>query len=123
MYSVMADEARDGHTEQLAVCLRYIVPEGIVKVRFLALNKLNGFDAHSITGAIEQLLVTNGIDDLKCVAQAYDGASVMSGAVGGVLACFRKKTPRGYLCAVLCTQAQPYTMLHLQGDPRSHRLL
>lgn len=40
MYSVMADEARDGHTEQLAVFLWYIVPEGIVKERFLALNKL-----------------------------------------------------------------------------------
>ena len=37
-----------------------------------------------IIDAIEKVLVSNGLDGLTCVAQAYDGASVMSGAKGGV---------------------------------------
>lgn len=35
----------------------------------------------------------HGIDDLRCVAQTYDGAAVMTGAVGGIRADFRKKHP------------------------------
>ncbi len=33
MYSVMADEARDRRTEQLAVCVRFVTQEGTVKVQ------------------------------------------------------------------------------------------
>lgn len=93
MYAVMADEARDRHTEQLAVCVRYVTSEGKVNKRFFGLSKLDGFDAESITDALEKMLKSNGIDDLNCVAQAYDGASVMSGSVGGVQALFRKNHP------------------------------
>ncbi|KAF3851675.1 hypothetical protein F7725_013447, partial [Dissostichus mawsoni] len=31
MYSVMVDEARDNHTEQLALCVQYVNPQGSVK--------------------------------------------------------------------------------------------
>ncbi len=34
MFAIMADEARDGHTEQLAICVRYVT-EGTIKERFL----------------------------------------------------------------------------------------
>ncbi|KAM3859970.1 zinc finger MYM-type protein 1 [Diretmus argenteus] len=94
VYSVMADEARDGLCEQLSVCVRYIAPDGDLKERFLALKKLDHFDAESITNAIEEVLVSNGLDGLTCVAQAYDGASVMSGAASGVQARFREKHPQ-----------------------------
>lgn len=94
VYSVMADEARDGLCEQLAVGVRYVAPDGEVKKRFLALKKLDHFDAKSITDAIEEVLVSNGLDGLTCVAQAYNGASVMSGAKGGVQARFREKHPQ-----------------------------
>ncbi|KAL1005411.1 hypothetical protein UPYG_G00058770 [Umbra pygmaea] len=93
MFSVMAEEARDGHSEQLAVCVRYVTPEGTLKERFLGLSKLRGFDAESVTEAIEQMLVSNGLENLRCVSQAYNGASVMSGAVGDVQARFRAKHP------------------------------
>lgn len=92
MYAIMADEARDGKREQLSLCVRYVTG-GMVKERFLALTELMGFDAESIANTIEQQLALNGIGDLKCVAQTYDGAAVMSGAVGGVQAHFRKKHP------------------------------
>lgn len=62
--------------------------EGTVKERFLALTEMTNFDATSITAAIENQLVEKGIDQLKCVAQTYDGAAVMGGAAGGVQAHF-----------------------------------
>ena len=92
MFSIMAGEARDGHTEQLAICVRYVT-EGRVKESLLAMRELRAFDAESITAALEEQLVHDGISDVKCVAQAYDGASVMSGAIGGVQAKFRDKHP------------------------------
>ena len=93
MYSVMADEARDRRTEQLAVCVRFVTQEGRVKESFLGLHKLQELDAKSITDTIENVLKTNTLDNLLCVAQAYDGASVMSGVVGGVQARFRERHP------------------------------
>uniref|UniRef100_A0A3B1JVJ8 DUF4371 domain-containing protein n=1 Tax=Astyanax mexicanus TaxID=7994 RepID=A0A3B1JVJ8_ASTMX len=92
MFAIMADEARDGKREQLSLCVRYVTG-GMIKERFLALTELMGFDAESIANIIEQQLALNGIGDLKCVAQTYDGAAVMSGAVGGVQVHFRKKHP------------------------------
>jgi hypothetical protein len=38
-------------------------------------------------------LKIKGIDQLKCVAQTYDGAAVMSGDVGDVQAHLKKKHP------------------------------
>lgn len=64
--------------------------EGTAKERFLGFMKTN-FDAASMNTAIENLLVEKGIDQLKYVAQTYDGVTVMSGPVGGVQAHFRKQ--------------------------------
>jgi hypothetical protein len=88
MYAIMADEARDGKTEQLALCV-----EGAFKERFLALTEVSQFNATSITAAIENQLVKKRIHQLKCVAQTYDGAAVMSGDVGDVQAHLKKKHP------------------------------
>ena len=52
MYAMMADEARDGKTERLALCVRYVSMEGTVKERFLALTEMTHFDATSLTAAI-----------------------------------------------------------------------
>ncbi|ROL48829.1 Zinc finger MYM-type protein 1 [Anabarilius grahami] len=92
MYAIIADEARDGKTEQLALCVRYVSVEGAVKERFLALTEVSQFDATSITAAIENQLVKKGIDQLKCVALTYDGAAVMSGDVGGLHRYLQKET-------------------------------
>ncbi|XP_063615327.1 zinc finger MYM-type protein 1-like [Penaeus indicus] len=92
MYSIMADEARDGRSEQLAVCVRY-VSEGEVKERFLALSELMSFDAQSIADKLQEQLQINGLAHVKCVAQTYDGAAVMSGPIGGVQARFRRLHP------------------------------
>lgn len=52
IYANMADEARDGRMEQLALCVRYVSVEGVVKERFLALTEMPTFDAASINTAI-----------------------------------------------------------------------
>jgi UTP-glucose-1-phosphate uridylyltransferase len=89
---MMADEAKNGNTEQLAVCVRYVFQE-CIRERFLCLRRLGGYDAESITNALEEVLGSHGIDGLKVVAQSYDGAAVMSGSVRGVQTRFREKHP------------------------------
>ncbi|KAL0153837.1 hypothetical protein M9458_050867, partial [Cirrhinus mrigala] len=74
MYAVMADEARDGKTEQLAVCVRYVNSDGKVVEHFLGLQELKVFDAKTIINTIEALLDANDLGNLTCVAQTYDGA-------------------------------------------------
>lgn len=99
MYAIMADEARDGKTEQLAFCVRYVSVEGAVRERFLALTEMPQFDATSITAAIENQLIEKGIDQLVCVAQTYDRAAITSGDVGSVQAHFQKQHPEAiYMC-------------------------
>lgn len=68
MFSIMADEARDGNTDQLAICVRYVA-EDTVKECLLAMTTLKEFDAECITAAIEEQLAHHGIDELKCLAQ------------------------------------------------------
>uniref|UniRef100_A0A3P8QGE1 HAT C-terminal dimerisation domain-containing protein n=1 Tax=Astatotilapia calliptera TaxID=8154 RepID=A0A3P8QGE1_ASTCA len=92
VYSIMVDEARDKKAEQLAVCVRY-VSEGAVKERFLALAEIKSFDAQSIANEIQQQIQNYGLAELKCVAQTYDGAAIMSGSTGGVQAHFRRLHP------------------------------
>ena len=79
----LADEAKDGNTEQLAVCVRYVFQENI-RERFLCLRKLGGYNAESITNALEEVLGSHGIESLKIVDQSYDGAAMMSRSVRGV---------------------------------------
>ena len=55
--------------------------------------KIMKFDAKSITNKQQEQLEKNGLADLKCVAQTYDGAAVMSGPTGGVQAHFRRLHP------------------------------
>lgn len=55
--------------------------------------EMDSFDAKSITEALERKLQEEEIGQLKCVAQTYDGAAVMSGAAGGVQSLFRERHP------------------------------
>ena len=74
LYSVMADKTRDMHTEHAALCTRNITPEGMFKECFIGLCELEGFDADSITGAIERMMQSKNLGNWMCVAQAHEGA-------------------------------------------------
>lgn len=77
IYAIMAYEARDAKSEQLAVCVRY-VSDRAVKEHFLVLAEIKSFDAQSIANELQHQIQNNGLAELKCVAQTYDGAAVMS---------------------------------------------
>ena len=84
IFSVIADDARDAScTEQTSVCVRYLLG-AVVKERFLQFVDVHELDAESLSNVITTALTQNGIDITKCVAQCYDGASVMSGRLHGV---------------------------------------
>ncbi|KAL4098360.1 hypothetical protein QTP88_022989 [Uroleucon formosanum] len=91
----MVDEARSHKQEQLSVCIRYAV--GLEShERFLQfVDVSSGQDANSIVAAIYQCFENLNIsmNSLHIVAQSYDGASVMSGCLGGVQAKMKEKYP------------------------------
>ena len=89
VYAIMADECRDvSRIEQLSVCVRY-VSNGAITERFLGFTNMHELDAGALTEKIVSVLTDQGIDIKKCIAQCYDGASVMSGKRSGVQARFR----------------------------------
>jgi hypothetical protein len=97
-YTIMADETRDvSKTEQLSIVLRYVF-QGHVYERFLGFVPLDDLSsagiAHSITGALSE----SHIDLNLCVSQSYDGASVMSGRVGGIQAKIKDLCPQATYC-------------------------
>ena len=99
MVSVIADESRNiSKVEQLIVCVRYVFNEN-VKERFVDFVALSDLDSQSLSTAIAECLTKNKIPLKYCVAQCYDGASVMSGRMNGVQARFRElcKTPCIYV--------------------------
>ncbi|KAF0725460.1 zinc finger MYM-type protein 1-like, partial [Aphis craccivora] len=90
IFSIIADEARDiGKEEQMSLCIRY-VSDCIIKERFLDFILLKDLDAQSLCNTIHKFLVSINLDITKCIAQSYDGASVMPGCNNGVQAKIRE---------------------------------
>ena len=82
---MIADEARDvSKKEQLSLCLRYVNKQLEVNERFVGFSDLCDLDAKALAEKIVARLQVLGLDIKQCVAQCYDGASVMSGQVSGV---------------------------------------
>lgn len=93
-FALQADESKDiSKSEQISVVLRY-VHNTTVMDSFLGFAKATGLDAQSLSDTISRMLKTNQIDIENCVAQCYDGASVMSGCVAGVQAKIRLLVPQ-----------------------------
>jgi hypothetical protein len=86
MYCVMADETRNKtNVEDMCVCVRHVDKKFVAHEYLLDIVALRELNAACISSNLLQVLrKTVGTDRL--VAQSYDGASVMSGASGGVQA-------------------------------------
>ena len=85
--SIQADETMDISTQcQLVIVIRYIDKAHHVQERFFEFIPLQSATADSITTALLDRLSSILPDDQKSklISQAYDGASVMRGATGGV---------------------------------------
>ena len=90
MFTVIADESRDvSKVEQMSICLRYVTAYEVQEI-FLTFVPLNSdLIAPTLACAIADTLSSKG---RQCVAQSYDGASVMSGHLNGVQELFREKS-------------------------------
>jgi hypothetical protein len=94
MFALIVDEARDNScTEQMSLCIRYVLDTtGVIVERFLGFMPLEQLSAESLTGTITQFLAGVGLSIKQCIAQSYDGASVMSGVKNGVQKLIRDAT-------------------------------
>ncbi|XP_039282938.1 zinc finger MYM-type protein 1-like [Nilaparvata lugens] len=83
-FSLIVDEARDVSTkEQMSVCVRYTNKTKLLE-RFLGFVELTKLSAKSLFLEISQFLENSGLNIIKCIGQAYNGASVISGHLTGV---------------------------------------
>jgi len=93
-FSVMADETKGiSKTEQFSVVVRYYF-QGELKERFLGFTPLTDLDGKYLFLHIKSILFKSKIDINNCIAQTYDGASMMRGHIHGVQALFRKEVPQ-----------------------------
>ena len=96
--SVQVDETTDVSTkEQLSIIVRLDSGSDIVE-RFLKFVDVStDRTAATLTGVIKGILNQHtGITDNKLIMQTYDGASVMSGHIGGVQILMRQQYPFAY---------------------------
>lgn len=99
IFSLILDEARDSSKlEQMSACIRYVSRNG-VEERFAGFIQLDELNARALSDKALEHLSSIGLVPEKCIAQAYDGASVMSGGTNGVQSLFRKaaKNPCVYV--------------------------
>ena len=84
-FSVIVDETMDvSRKEQLVVVIRTVDDSMMVSENLLGLYAMEKCDAESITSAILDVLHRCGLNIGDLRGQAFDGASVMSGAKSGV---------------------------------------
>ncbi|XP_056089373.1 zinc finger MYM-type protein 1-like [Rhinichthys klamathensis goyatoka] len=85
--AIQADETSDVSVQcQLALVLRYIDRYNVIQERFFEFIPIENANAENIAQALLERMsaLIPPKDKTKLIAQAYDGASVMRGATGGV---------------------------------------
>ena len=90
-FAILCDETKDtGKKEQLSICLRY-VDCGALHEDFYNFVKADGLDSRSVMAVLKDQLDGMGVDSAShLIPQCYDGASVMSGRLGGLQALMRE---------------------------------
>uniref|UniRef100_A0AAZ3PQP0 HAT C-terminal dimerisation domain-containing protein n=1 Tax=Oncorhynchus tshawytscha TaxID=74940 RepID=A0AAZ3PQP0_ONCTS len=84
MYTIMVDEARDGQSEQLALCVRYVTERTV--------KELNLVLCHTCRAIVETAEFFSFLENVYLFS-SHDGAAVMSGSKGVVQAHFRVLHP------------------------------
>lgn len=94
-WALMVDESKDvSRKEQLSFVVRSTSSNGSVWEKPLGTFHMKKVDAESLTTAINKAVLENNLAWDKCVAQCYDGASVMSGSLRGVQARIKEIAPQ-----------------------------
>ncbi|KAL5502010.1 hypothetical protein EMCRGX_G008703 [Ephydatia muelleri] len=85
-WSLMADTTPDiSHHEQVSICVRIVHLNGHVSEHLLACQRAHaGTTAEDLYGVIMSVLKLRDVSFDKLIAQAYDGASNMSGCYNGL---------------------------------------
>eukprot|EP00731_Ephydatia_muelleri_P012303 Em0006g1197a len=84
-WSLMADTTPDiSHHEQVSICVRIVHLNGHVSEHLLACQRAPGTTAEDLYGVIMSVLKLKDVSFDKLIAQAYDGASNMSGCYNGL---------------------------------------
>ena len=113
-WSIIADETQDcSMTEQVSICIRYITDVGDICEDFMGFVKPDKMDAQTIADTSISTVQQWGLDMSYLIAQAYDGASVMSSGKNGVQAKVRGKYPfANYMhCGLLRVGARMFRQL------------
>ena len=98
-FTMQADESKDVRkTEQLSVVIRFFAEESkTIQECFLTFFPMEALNAESISKATFGKLEQMGLDYKGClVGMGFDGASVMSGKLGGVQKLIKDKSPMAY---------------------------
>lgn len=83
-YCVIGDETKDlSKTEQMSVVVRYLYNK-VIHEEFIGYTPAEALDADGLCKYICGALFDVGLEIQNCIAQSYDGASVMSGIKSGV---------------------------------------
>lgn len=89
VYSILVYETKDSSKKkQLSFVIRFVDNNFNIFEKALGCSCMKKSDANSLAQEIVKLIQENNLENNKCVAQCYDGASVMSGVYSGV----QKKT-------------------------------
>ncbi|KAD4981786.1 hypothetical protein E3N88_18457 [Mikania micrantha] len=96
-YCVMVDESRDeSKKEQMAIVLRFVDAQGIVRERFLDLVHVRDTLSLTLKTCLWNQLLQHKFDVQKIRGQGYDGASNMRGKWNGLQALVRDYCPCAY---------------------------
>ncbi|KAF0933771.1 hypothetical protein E2562_019239, partial [Oryza meyeriana var. granulata] len=106
-FCIMVDEARDeSKKEQMAIVLRFVNKEGLIKERFLDLIHVSDTTTLTLKESICAVLLANGLSIQDIRGQGYDGASNMRGEWNGLKALILNECPYAYYIHCIAHQLQ-----------------
>jgi len=106
-FCIMVDESRDeSEKEQMAIVVRFVNKEGIIKERFLDLIHVKDTAALTLKDSICAVLSDNNLSVRDIRGQGYDGASNMRGEWNGLKALILSECPYAYYIHCMAHQLQ-----------------
>lgn len=106
-FCIMVDEARDeSKKEQMAIVLRFVNKEGLIKERFLDLVHVKDTAALTLKNSICAVLSDNSLNIQDIRGQGYDGTSNMRGEWNGLKALVLNECPYAYYIHCMAHQLQ-----------------
>ena len=98
-YSIMGDECTDiSNKEQFALCFQWVDDDICVHEDFFGLYQVLDITANTLVSAIKDTLIRINLSLQQCRGQCYDGATNMSGNLGGVAKQIINEEKRALFC-------------------------